>query len=434
MNRATTLFLRINSPCHGDDVPRVDWATLAFDGTKLNSGFNTAIDRLDDINLIAQDADTVVIAPGEDILLHNLTVPAAQKRYLKKTLPYLMEEAIADPVEATHIVSGRGHAGKYPVMAVSHTRMRTWLTLLQEHGITPDHMLSDTYAALLSETEMHVLFDEKYGIISTGATALKTETGNIVLFLRSYISRHGSGETPIARIKFIVTAAGLADVQTNAAIADVTMFLEASGITCTVEKIDNTFDYLCRHLNNIYKTGRRKEIADLIQRPYQVHTGKKHRINWRLMVAALFIAIGLKVVVDLAAGVYLRNELAELDKQITTMYRSLFPQDKKIVNVRVQVETHLNRAVELKPQVGFLSLLGMLSRQLSMMGRHADMQIQQLRYDGQQNILWLDIHIKNIQLLDQLKQGLENQAVGVTILSVNKEEEWIKGRLRITSR
>lgn len=431
MNRSTMLFLWINAPRHDGGAARVDWLALAPDGTKLDGDSNVALDRLHDINLIARDAQTVVLAPGEDILFRKLAVPVTQKRYLRQTLPYLMEEVIIEPVEDMHIAGGRERAGKYPVMALSHTRMRAWLTLLQTHGITPDHMIADTYAASLSLTETHVLFDEEYGIISTGATALKTETGNIGLFLRNYISRHGEGETPVTRIKFITTPTALADAQTNAVVADTTTFLETKGITGTVDKIDNIFEYLCRHLHAVYATGKRKEIADLIQGPYRVHRFRKQQLNWRLLAAALLIAAGLKVVVDLATGVYLNYELARLDQQVSTLYRSLFPQDEKIINVRVQMEQHLNRAVEPKPRAGFLSLVGRLSRQLSAMGKLADMQVQQMRYDSQQNILWLDIHIKDIQLLDQLKQGLENQALDVTILSVNNEEQWIKGQLRI---
>lgn len=431
MNRATMLFLRINAPCHDVGAARVDWFTLAQDGTKLDGDSNVALDRLHDINLIARDAQTVVLVPGEGILFHNLAVPAGQKRYLRQTLPYLMEEVIIEPVEDMHVAGGRERAGKYPVLALSHTRMRTWLALLREHGITPDHMIADTYAASLSLAETHVLFDEEYGIISTGATALKTETGNIGLFLRSYISRYKDGETPVNRIKFIVTPAALADAQTSAVIADTTTFLETKGITGTVDKIDNTFEYLCRHLHAVYTTGKRKEIADLIQGPYRVHRFKKQQLNWRLLAAALLVAAGLKVVVDLATGFYLEYELARLDQQVTALYRSLFPEDEKIINVRVQMEQHLNRALEPKPRAGFLILVGMLGRQLSAMGKLADMQIQQLRYDSQQNALWLDIRIKDIQLLDQLKQGMENQALDVTILSVNTEEQWIKGQLRI---
>lgn len=433
MNTAATLFLRINPPCRKEGVARVDWAILALDGNKISGGYDAAIDHLNEADFAARDMVTIVIAPGEDVLFYNLAVPAAQKRYLKQTLPYLMEEVLAEPVEAIHFASGRERDGVIPVMAVSHARMQAWLALLQEHGITPDYMLSDTYAASLSTTEMHVLFDDKYAIISINDTALKTETGNIALFLGSCTGKDESGKTPVTTIKFIVAEAVLADVRTSAEIANTTAFLETRGIAGTVEKIDNTFDYLCRHLNNFYKTGRYKEIADLLQHPYQIQTVKKRRGSWRRIILALFICAGLKVVFDSATALYLHHQTGRLDEQIITLYRSLFPRDKKIINVRVQMENHLSEAVEPKSQAGFLTLVGLLSRQLSAMGELTELQVQQLRYDSQQNTLWLDISVKHIQQLDELKQGLGNQALDVTILSANSEQQWIKGRLRITS-
>ena len=107
MNRTANLYLRINSRSHGAGGTLVDWAVLDFDGNKVDGGFNAVLEQLDDLRPVARSMQTVVIAPGEDILFRKLTVPARQKRYLKQTLPYLMEEVIAEPVEHMHIVSGR---------------------------------------------------------------------------------------------------------------------------------------------------------------------------------------------------------------------------------------------------------------------------------------------------------------------------------------
>lgn len=431
MSTTATLFLRLNALRHGDEATRVDWGLFSVAGDKINGGVDTAIDQIE-TDFIARDLRVVVIVPGEDCLFSRLTVPAAQKRYLKQTLPYLVEEVVAEPVEAMHFASGMEREGTYPVMAASHARMRDWLALLQQHGITPDHMVSDTYAASLSATATQVLFDGACAILSGNAGALKTETGNIALFLENHISECKTEGTPVTAIKIIVSEAQLAEVRTNAEMANTTAFLESRGIVCTLEKIDNAFDYLCRHLNRRYNTGRRKRMADLIQQPYRVHALKQRQRSWRPIILAVFLCAGLKVAVDAATGLYLERRVAQQDKQVAALYRSLFPQDEKIVNVRVQVETHLRKAVKARPKSGFLTLLGLFSRQLSVMDRAADMQVQQLRYDSQQNTLWVDIHVKHVQQLDQLKLGLGNQDLAVTILSASSEREWVRGRLRIT--
>ena len=427
------LYLRIISRPHDAGDPRMDWAILDFEGHKVDGGFNAAIEQLDHLRSVAGSMQTVVIVPGEDILYYKLTIPAVQKRYLRQTLPYLVEEMIAEPVEHMHIVSGRESAGQYPVMAASHERMRTWLALLQKQGITPGHMLSDTYAAALSLSEMHVLFDEKTAIISTDVTALKTETGNIALLLKNRTHSSGTGEPPAGAVKFVVAESACEDVQVNAEITDATAFLQGRDSACTVEKIDNTFDYLCRHLNAFYTTSRQRKLADLMQGPYRTDRIRRLRVDLRLAAAAVVIAVGLKVVSDLATGFYLTHEIARLEGQAVALYQSLFPQDNRIVNIRTQMQNHLKQAVESQSQTGFLNLMGMLGRQLSLTGKLAEMQVQQFRYDSRQNTLWLDIHVKNIELLDQLKQGLESRMLNVTILSVNNEEQWIKGRLSISN-
>ena len=408
----------------------MDWAVLSSDGNKVDGGFNDAMERLGDLGPVARSIQTIVIVPGEDILFRQLTVPAMQKRYLKQSLPYLMEEVIAEPVELMHIVSGRERAGQYPVMAASHAQMRSWLALLQKQGMTPGHMLSDTYAAGLAFSEMHVLFDPDDAIIHTGVTASKTETGNVAMFLKNCVVA-GTGAPPADRVKFIVTDNACDDLRVNSEIADATAYLRSRGVTCTAERVDNTFDHLCRHLNVFYNTSRHKELADLIQGPYQTDKVRRLRIDRGLAAVAVCIAIGLKVAGDLATGFYLRHETTQLENKAIALYQSLFPEDKKIVNIRTQMENHLTQIVEAQPQSGFLRLMGRLSRQLSLTGDLGEMRIQQLRYDNRQNALWLDIHVTRIELLEQLKRGLENRALNVTILSVNNEEQWIKGRISI---
>ncbi len=435
MNR---LFIRLHSPGPDDLVleaeQRVDWAVLSPAGDKLDAGFGAALGQMDIAGVATRDTETVLIAPGEDILFRNLTVPAAQKRYLKEIAPYLMEEVIADPLEAMHIVHGKEHEGKYPVMAVRHSCIRAWLARLRQHDIAPDCMVADTYVMSLFPGNARILFDASYAIISAETIALRADTSNVTLLLNSYLNGQGNGAAPVSSITLLATAAARGDARTDAEIADATKYLETRGIDSTVEQIDNSFDYLCQRLNAIFKAGQGGQLANLIGAPYQGHSARQQRFNWRAPALVLLLCMGLKVVTDSATGLYLQRQVAQTEQQVNSLYSSLFPQDSKIVNVKVQMENHLKQRAALDTRVGFITLLGIISTQLAMIGQPAQIQIENLRYDGQQNTLWLDVQVKDIQLLDQLKQALTGQVEEVKILSVSDEQQWINGRFRITSR
>ncbi len=431
MNR---LFIRLNSSPPDDAEQRVDWAVLTAAGDKLDAGFGATLGRMDTVGVAAEDMETVIIAPGEDILFRKLAVPAAQKRYLKEIVPYLMEDAMADTLESMHIVNGKEHEGKYPVMAVRHSRIRDWMERLRQHDITPDCMVADTYVMSLFPDKVCVLFDERYSIISTDTIALKTDTSNITLLLRSYLSEQGNDAAPVSSIALLATAAARGDARIDAEIADAIKYLDTRGIASTVEQIDNSFDYLCQRLNAVFEAGQGGQLANLIGAPYQGHVIRRQRFNWRALALVLLLCMGLKVMTDIATGLYLERQIAQLDEKVISLYRDLFPQDSKIVNVKVQMENHLKQSAASASQVEFVTLVGIISKQLSMIGQPARIQIQNLRYDSQQNALWLDIQAKDIQLLDQLERYLTGEVEDVKILSVSDEEQWINGRFRITSR
>lgn len=120
-----------------------------------------------------------------------------------------------------------------------------------------------------------------------------------------------------------------------------------------------------------------------------------------------------------------------MEQQVIQRYRELFPQDGKIVDVKIQMRNHLEQALEFDSETDFLQLMGVVGYQIQAMNQPQSLQIQQVRYDERQNSLMLDIDVRQIQQLDQFKQELSEQGLAVTILSATEEQQWVKGRLRI---
>ena len=139
-----------------------------------------------------------------------------------------------------------------------------------------------------------------------------------------------------------------------------------------------------------------------------------------------------KVGFDLGTGIYLDQQSEQLDQQITTLYRELFPQDKRIINPKVQMQNHLNQQSGQASNAGFMTLFSYVAAALDEINEPANNLLQQLRYNDNNQSLMVDIQIKNVQQLEQLKQIIESHQVSVSILSANEEQQWIKGRLRLT--
>ena len=71
-------------------------------------------------------AQLVFAAPGEDISLREVEFTAVERRHVARSLPYLLEEEFAAPVETLHFASRATSRLSLGVAACSHDRMGQW--------------------------------------------------------------------------------------------------------------------------------------------------------------------------------------------------------------------------------------------------------------------------------------------------------------------
>ena len=121
-----TLLLHLKPSADAIAPPLVDWALFDAQNNKLQGEYHQPITTL--ISQAANDnnAQLVVLIPGEDILQTTLKIPVGQKRHLQRTLPFLVEEHIASPIEDMHLSAGHIHNGEASVLAVSHSALQGW--------------------------------------------------------------------------------------------------------------------------------------------------------------------------------------------------------------------------------------------------------------------------------------------------------------------
>ena len=170
---------------------------------------------------------------------------------------------------------------------------------------------------------------------------------------------------------------------------------------------------------------------NLLTAAYQPTLKRNSLGSWRLLGYAAAVCVGLQILFNVGIGLYLENKGRAVEQQVIQRYRELFPQDGKIVDVKIQMRNHLEQALEFDSETDFLQLMGVVGYQIQAMNQPQSLQIQQVRYDERQNSLMLDIDVRQIQQLDQFKQELSEQGLAVTILSATEEQQWVKGRLRI---
>ena len=79
---------------------------------------------------VEQSSHYAFAVPADRARLTQITVRSDEHRHLKQSLPFMLEDAVIDPVEAMHFACKPIDGDCYLVALASHVDMRSWLTLL----------------------------------------------------------------------------------------------------------------------------------------------------------------------------------------------------------------------------------------------------------------------------------------------------------------
>ena len=144
-----------------------------------------------------------------------------------------------------------------------------------------------------------------------------------------------------------------------------------------------------------------------------------------LFLVWLFVQGGLFVFDYI--GLSKQNKL--LNTEITKIYKKTFPQSRRIIDAKAQMQQKLSSLKKRKGQSG-RSFSEMLSNSASVFSRTKGLVIKSLRYyDGRMN---LEIQISSLQELDKLKEQLNKEkGYQVEIQNASSGKEMVTARLQI---
>lgn len=114
--------------------------------------------------------EIVVLVPGADVLVSEVTLSARSRNQLMRALPYAVEDQLLDPVEEMHFAAsaalGNTEGGiRYGMAAVAKARMRQWVDHLAATDLRADVLLPDTLALPLRDGKPTALIDAERALV-----------------------------------------------------------------------------------------------------------------------------------------------------------------------------------------------------------------------------------------------------------------------------
>jgi general secretion pathway protein L len=335
----------------------------------------------------------VLLVPGEDVLLAEVSMPTRNPSRIARALPYALEEHILGDPSSLHCVPGCWRSREtLSCAAIGRGRLEAWLEDLAGQGITPGSACPDTLCVPWTEGTIQVVSMGRRVLVRWGeCAAAVVEDTSLDALIQGLRAGSGSGDGTVERHEFPNEDAFLAGC---AARADA-------------------------------------PPLNLLQGPFLPAQSRAGWRSWRLAAA---LTLGVLLAAVLLEGLQIRElgrQSGALSQAITAEFRSAFPHVSRVQSdPGPQVELELRR---LRQEVGagqdrFLTLL---SRAAPALAASPGLRLERLQYrDGQ---LELGLTAGRIAELDALRARLQGVGVMASQGAARLDNERVSGTITIST-
>ncbi len=371
------LFLPADSPARLDAETRVYWLPKDEPGRWQPLG-----------ECAAGNGAISLILPAEVCSFFAVTLPTRKARWMQQALAYAAEELLAENVDDLHLALGEALPdGRLRVVAIRRQLLDDWLGQLRELGllIVAIHVDAD----LLPRDGTQLLFIGERGLLGVGETRLAFATEDWPqlsgLCPAPWHAQGSESEPPLALDDY--------------------------------RQVDDPYAFL---------GSQRAAAINLAQGHFAVEVGNTGLGYWKPLFAVAGLILLVQLGFNLSQAWYFQRQGDAYAEASLALYRELFPEDIRIVNMRAQFDDHLARGSG--GQAGFLRLLDHAAAALE---DGIPVTIGQLDYNQDRGDLALQVQAMDFPTLETLRQRLGDTGQSVQLGSASREGDGVSARVVI---
>lgn len=329
-----------------------------------------------------------LVLPVEAVTACAVNLPTRKARWLRQALPFAVEELLAEEVELMHLALGEQLAdGRHRVFAVRRSWLAGWLALCstapQAIAVDAD-LLPGPGTALLPLHGRWLLGGENVTRMALQAQDWPQLSPLCVQPQVAWCDPQHPAPQP---------------VDESMAVAEPFVWLAQQPLR-----------------NN------------LAQGEFAVQSSNGQWQRWRPLLGLVGMWLVLQWGFNLAQGWHLQRQADEYAAASAALYKELFPQDSKLVNLRAQFDQHLQAGAG-SGQTRLLGLLAQVSGALAAEG--GQVQISQVDFSEVRGDLAMQVQAAGFAELERLRERLQESGLAVQLGSASREGAGVSARVVI---
>ncbi|MCG8489028.1 MAG: type II secretion system protein GspL [Chromatiales bacterium] len=397
--------------CHDASCNQLSWSIRGASSSETGSG------NLQQAAQQAKGRRTLVLAPASEILITSVNIPTRNRQRLLQAIPFSLENELTEDIDDLHFAAGNMESDNItPVAVVARSRLDEWLEKLESAGIEPLGLYPDMLA-LPMESGAWCLYQSDHQLQIRTQTNLgySVDGVNGGEFLKLALQQAGES-APQKLILYRLNGSGSElDLETLAPDCEI-----------ITQEIENPTDLSKLLADNLHE----KQLLNLLQGEY--HRVDKTTLQWKRWLPAAVLAL-IFFALSIGSSIQEYNQYDSQSKalhaQIRETFQQAFPDVKRIVDPRAQMEQRL-KSLQRGQSGSFAQFASLFVPSASVIKNSPNTTLQNISFrDGQLN---LQLTIKELQALETLKKTIESKRLTVEIRSANAADNQVTSHLRIT--
>lgn len=384
---------------------------------------NQSTASADHIATQPQAGEMTLFLPAESALLTRVFVPSSKPGHIRAAVPHLIEEGTVADAETLHLVTGLSTGDGVPVIAIDRALLSHVIADVETASCTCSRIYVDALLLPHREGTLTLLVDGDRVLLRwSAAHAGAVDSDSIVVFLSALFQQQS-----ISAIDFYTTSETTPD-QTAAVEHQVAALSKVHPVSVNSQPLGfSLLPYLANQVRAVTDEPLNLRQGEFVLKNPRLKVWRR----WRPLALAAAVCLIAQIGLNLVVGWRLNQRAEAIHHQSEQLYRELFPQDKRIVNLHQQFQNHLNTGAQ-AGHFSFFSLFGQLTNEIQGMASENPLQLHSVLYDTAAGTLQVELTVPTIQTLDNLQKRLSKNPLRAKVLSATNNDGVVLGRLSLT--